>query len=228
MSNFEIDVSDCEFLYGEDPPASVIQHAQRRARDTLLLRRAATVSKELQPMVAALFADYAKRNPTLCEGLAAPSATYVRPAPTPGQAAVLTRLIEVVLRPVSATMTQDDCRCVVAGQFPSHHVTKNWTRLLPSFAIERAKAVVAGSAAPISTIKVKSGATLKDLHEAVRSAVNPGVLEGKVSIAIHDDAVVLNGERFKRSVTTSNGHSYDFARLPIDRLMTVLSKQAKA
>jgi hypothetical protein len=49
-----------------------------------------------------------------------------------------------------------------------------------------------------------------------------------VSIAIHDDAVVLNGERFKRSVTTSKGHSYDFARLPIDRLMTVLSKQAKA
>ena len=227
MNDFDVDLSDCEFLCGEDPPACVMQQAQRRARDSLLLKRAAAVSKELQPKVAALFAAYAKENPDLCRGLAAPSATYVRPASTPGQSAVLIRLVEVVLRPASATMTQDDCRRIVAGQFPSHHVTKNWTRPLPPFAIQRAKVVVAGSAAPISTIKVKSGATLKDLHGAVRSAVNPGVIEGRVSIAIHDDAVVINGDRFKRSVTTSKGHSYGFARLPIDRLLTALAKQVK-
>jgi hypothetical protein len=143
---------------------------------------------------------------------------------TPGSYKVLLSLIDVVLGPRGATITQEDCRATVQAMHPEMAVSKDWTKPIPAFALERAK-TSAMMRPPGSPVMVKRGMSLRDLHNAVRIAAVKASGESRsygASITIADDAIVINGVRFKLSVNKSNGREYVVARLNVAALEDAL------
>ncbi|HEX7888508.1 MAG TPA: hypothetical protein VF522_04035 [Ramlibacter sp.] len=228
MSDFELVPEDLPFLLGEAPSPEEIQAGHRRASDRQLLRRGAAAAKAFQPLLEAALTSFRRSHPELCEGLSSSGQAYFRPAPTKGHSAVLMRLIQVILSPASATRTQKECRQIVETEFPNHAVYKTWTKPLPPWAVSRAKAMLAGSPPPISSLKIKAGVTLKDLHNAVRAAVEGKGTQATVVLAVTEDAVLVNGHRFARTMNRVKGKEYPIARMAIPALEAALRSKPKA
>lgn len=184
--------------------------------------------KAFQPMLEAALASLRVSHPELCAGLTGSGHANFRPTATKGQSAVLVRLLQVILRPESAKRTQQDCRAIVEAEFPQFAVYKNWTKPLAGWAIAKAKTMIACSAPPISTVRIRSGSTLKDLHGAVKAAVEGLNVEAKVVVTITDDAVLVNAHRFKRTVNRAGGKEYPIVRLPIPALEAALKTKPRA
>jgi hypothetical protein len=228
LNAIELSPEDMEFLCGSDPSRETLLAARRRASDRQLLQRRAAAEKAFQPVLQAALAQFRANNPGLCAGLTGSGRADFRPAPTEGQGAMLVRLLQVVLNPASASRTQEECREIVAAAFPNHAVYKNWTKPLPSWAVARAKSILAGSSPPVSSLKIKAGVTLKDLHNAVRAAVEGHEVEAKVIVTITTDAVVVNGHRFKRTVNRAKGKEYSIVRMAIPVLESALKAKSKS
>lgn len=226
--DFELDTEDFPFLVGGDPASEALGATQRRRADPRLLQRRAAAAKAFQPEYEKFVAGFLQRNPELCAGLTVSGGADFRPEQTKGQSAVLLRLIQVILSPASAGRTQQECREIVEAQFPNHAVYKTWTKRLPDWALSRAKAMIAGSAPPISALKIKTGVTLKDLHNAVRAVVEGKGAQAKVVVAITDDAVLVNGHRFSRSMNRVKGKEYPIVRMAIPALEAALGSKPKA
>lgn len=228
MEEFELAPEDLAFVLGGDPAPEEIQVAQRRASDRNLLQRGAAAAKAFQPALDALLANFRLTHPELCVGLSSSAQAYFKPAPTKGQGTVLARLLQVILSPASAQRTQRECRQIVEAEFPNQAVYKTWTKPLAPWAVARARAIVAGATPPISALKLKTGVTLKDIHNAVRAAVEGKGVQASVVIAITDEAVVINGHRFSRTVNPVAGKKYPIVRLPIPALEAALTTKPKA
>ncbi|RYF18923.1 MAG: hypothetical protein EOO30_01755 [Comamonadaceae bacterium] len=228
MNIFELDPEDLPFLLGEDPAPEALGATQRRASDPRLLERRAAAAKAFQPEYERFVASFLQRNSDLCAGLAVSGGPDFRPAQTKGQSAVLLRLIQVILSPASAARTQQECRQIVEAQFPSHAVYKTWTKPLPKWALSRARSMIAGAPPPVSSLKLRAEMTLKELHNAVKAAVEGKGTRATVLVAITDDAVLVNGHRFKRTVNRAKGKEYPIVRLPIPALEAALHAKPKA
>jgi hypothetical protein len=227
MDDFELAPEDLAFVLGDDPAPEEIQAAQRRASDRNLLQRGAAAAKAFQPALEAALAKFRLTHPELCAGLSSSGQASFRPAPTKGHGVVLARLLQVILSPASAQRTQQECRRIVEAEFPSQAVYKTWTKPLPPWAVARARAIAAGSAPPISALKLRTGVTLKELHNAVRMAVEGRGIQASVIIAITDEAVVINGHRFTRSVNSVAGRKYPIVRVSIPALEAALTTKPK-
>jgi uncharacterized protein (DUF736 family) len=228
--DFEAEVS--QFLLDDEPGGAGGGAGRvRRVYDPALLKRGRDAAVEFQPHLDAALQRFQAQHPELCMGLQASASTAFRPKGTPGQFRVLLSLIDVVLGPKGAERTQDECRQAVETLHPQFPVTKTWTKPLPPWAVRHAKKIVLCSSHPISTLVVKQGASLKDLHTAVKIAMSKDADDAptfRVSLSILPDAVIINGVRFKRTVNKSNGRDYSVVRLAIPALQAAAQRKAKA
>lgn len=228
MEHFELDAEELPLLLGEDPPPEEIVAAQRRTSDRQLLARRAAAEKAFQPFVEAALASFRLSNPDLCAGLVGSGRADFRPAPTKGHGEVLIRLIQIILSPQSGTRTQQECRQLVEAEFPNHSVYRNWTKPLPAWALAKAKLILTGAAPPLSSLRLRAGTTLKDLHSAVKAALECKGTQARVVVAVTSEAVFVNGHRFKRTVNRAKGKEYSIVRLPIPALEAALQAKPKA
>ena len=227
--DFETEVG--QFLLDHEPGgAGAGAGRARRVYDPSLLKRGRDAAVAFQPLLDAALQQFQAQRPELCMGLKGSASTAFRPKGTPGQFRVLLSLIDVVLGPKGAERTQDECRQAVETLHPQFSVTKTWTKPLPPWAIRHAKKKILCSSHPISTLVVKQGASLKDLHTAVKIAMSKDADSAptfRVSMAILPDAVIINGHRFKRTVNRSNGNEYSVVRLAIPVLQAAVQRKAK-
>lgn len=144
----------------------------------------------------------------------------------PGGAKVYKALIEHILTPSAAVKKQGSIRSYIEQQFPSHSVTKDWTKPLPPWAIQKIKDRIQGSAAPIGTIKLPKKCTLNQLHKAAAAAVErhkTGAQTFRPIVEVTEDSVIINGAPFPIGLNKGKKATYEYARLPLPKLMEALS-----
>ena len=216
---FEIDESYLLPVITSSEKHSPIR-GKRRTYDPTLFHRGSEIVAKLNEKLRAALALEVRKNPGLFADFNMSLEVKARTKSTPGGYKVLLSLIDVVLGPRGATITQEDCRATVQAMHPEMAVSKDWTKPIPAFALERAK-TSAMMRPPGSPVVVKRGMSLRDLHNAVRVAALKASGESRTyraSITIANDAIMINGVRFKLSVNKSNGQEYVFARLNIEVL----------
>jgi len=203
-------------------PAEAV--ATRRQYNPTLFQKARAASAAAATRLEPVLKQLVVSQPELYGGLDIKLKVQSRPKATPGQSKVLLALIEFILTRRGALLTQADCRAVVQEKFPSFAVTKNWTVPLPQWALAKARTCLQCSAAPLSTIDLKAGMGLRDLHRSVKSAL-VAQEEGEqfqAVIRVTEDAVIINGISVKLASSKSAGRTYRSLRISRTALLEAL------
>lgn len=205
--------------FAQEPIATV---RTKRNSEVLARSREATriATKALHEKLALLIAlephRYAGLNPRL--------ALEFRPKSKPGASKVLLALIDLVLTPRGATMTQTECRTRVQQSYPEHGMYKDWTKPLPKWARAHVEKRAASNPVPLA-IRIGSKTSLRDIHNAAKAMFAGASGEGLVfnaTIIVHTDSVLINGTRFKLNTNKSNGKEYSTLRVNRSTLLSVL------
>ncbi len=166
-------------------------------------------------------------NPGTYEGWNLRLTLEARPKSKPGAFKVLLALIDLVLTPSGAAMTQTQCRAKVHTMYPDHAVFKDWTKTLPNWAIVHASKRIASSTPSISAIKVTSKTTLRDLHNSIRASLANANGQGQAfsaKVEICAESVTVNGKVFRLAKNICKGKEYTTLRVNVDALLTALRR----
>lgn len=200
----------------------------RRKYDPLLWGKSARASKDLAREMEADLKRRISVNPAKYAGLSMKLSVSARPKSTPGSHLVTKDLIKHILTATGAKQTQTECRDAIQARYPDHAIAKDWTKPLAKWVTDFTKKLVASTAAPFNKLVVRPGMSLRDLHAAARQmecAASGTVATYKATIAITEDAIVINGVEFKISDAKTGKYKYRSMRASIPTLLTALSKR---
>jgi hypothetical protein len=171
------------------------------------------------------FENLIQSNPATYEGWNLRLTVEARPKSKPGAFKVLLALIDLILTPSGAAMTQTDCRNKVHASYPEHAMFKDWTKPLSKWALAHATKRITNTVPAIASIKVNSKTSLRDIHNAAKAAFVSSSGEGQVfrpKVTVYPDCVVINDTRFKLSTNKSNGSAYATLRASQAALLNAL------
>lgn len=227
MNSYASNELDCDFAI-EQPTAqneTACPKATKRKYDKTLFSRGVAVSTSLENVFKQQLDNRLQLMPEAPAGMTYSVKVTAHAKGTPGASKVLRALIDLALSQRGAKMTQTACREEVQARIPEFAVYKDWTKELPQWAFDHAKKCVLTSAPPLSTLVLRKGSSLRDLHRAAKVACAKSAdeaLTAKVSLTIAADAVRINGSEFKWTTNKSNGKTYEFIRITKPSLMKVL------
>jgi hypothetical protein len=220
----------CELNFDFQPQTDVIQcdlpKDSKRVFDKTQFARATAVSATLEKDFQSYVKQRLQHMPDAPVGMDYHVKVVARPKGRPGNSKVLKALIDIVLSQGGATLTQTACREEISQRFPKFGVYKDWTKELPGWALLHAKKQIQMSAPPLSTLTLRKGSSLRDLHNAAKVACSkstPDAYSVKALITVTADSVLINGSAFKITQNKSNGKSYSLVRVALPALMKALT-----
>lgn len=197
----------------------------RTKRDASIYAKSQEARRVVEKAAQKYLADLIQSNPALYEGLNLSLTVESRPKSKPGAFKILLALIDLVLTPSGAAMTQTDCRNQIHTNYPDHAMFKDWTKPLPKWALEHAAKRITNSVPAIASIKINGKTSLRDIHNAAKAAFASSRGEGlefKAKITVHPDCVLINDTRIKLNINKSNGSEYATLRITRAALLTAL------
>ena len=194
-------------------------------RDPSIFVKSLEVGRDAKKVLNERLAQMIAMDPHKYAGLHLRLSLESRPKSKPGASKVLLALIDLVLTPSGAAMTQTDCRNKVHASYPEHAMFKDWTKPLPQWACAHADKLIATMNPAIAGIKVYSKTSLRDIHNGAKAAFAQARGEGQVfkaKITVHPDCVLINDTRIMLSINNSNGKAYTTLRISRAALLTAL------
>lgn len=190
--------------------------APKRPYDPTLFKRGLVVQKELRAQLQRTVDTFVALNPDKLHGLNINFDVRARAKSQHGAYKVRLALIDLILGPRGMLLTQEECRSEVQVKFPDFSVPKDWTKPLSSWETAHARKQVNQAGTGSSSVAVKAGMSLRDLHAARKLS---SALEScqartyRTEITFTDSGIVIGGLQVKQTVNRSNGKEYVVVRL---------------
>ncbi|VTU36495.1 hypothetical protein [Variovorax sp. RA8] len=202
----------------EDAPFRRMQ-PPRRKFDPALRGVASRARQDIQRHVDAYIQQEVARHPEL-GGLAIRGRVSATPKASSGSSAVLKEIIDRILSPSVATATRTSIREGVQKKFPQQAVYKDWSKPLPEWAMRFVRQRAACGTSAVARMKVGPSMTLSQLYIEARTSLarEQGAQSYRATITVSAHHITINGQEFKVTQNKSNGKTYDFVRLSMDKL----------
>ena len=177
--DFQIDDQFLVPATGATGEGSGVPAVIKRRYDPGLFVRGLALQEDVKAHLAKALHEYVSGCPERLQGLHVSLDVKARAKSTPGAYKVNLALIELILGPRGATLTQEECRGELQVRFPSFAVPKDWTKALKTWEISHAKKFAGQAAGCLPAFAIKTGMSLRDLHAAKKLATAKSSCEAR-------------------------------------------------
>jgi hypothetical protein len=220
---YEIEIEPGVFhvVSSKDPDTDA---KQRAARLKTALKAQGELNAELKQWIKARIAT----DPERFKGLKASGNIQVLPRSDGRTRKTYEQIVQRVLTHQGARETQAAINAHIRMSDPESPALKDWTKLMPKFAIESLRKKIQASGAPFNQIRITSKITLAELHrKAARLLAKEGA-EIKTTILVTSDRVFIGDKSWRIGTATANGQTYRRINIRVDHLLDLHKPSARS